>query len=91
MFPDLNVKTIATVGVPSFLLIYLVYWIATGVTGTLTSISQDLKAHQIDMGYSIKANEEFKQQLFFNNLLLQQICANTAKNSSDRLGCFTSK
>ena len=91
MIPDLNVKTIATVGVSSFLLIYLVYWMATSVTGTLNGIASELKTHQIDMGYSIKANEELKQQMFFNNLILQQICANTAKNNADRSGCFTSK
>ena len=88
MFSDLNLKAIATVGVPSVLLCYLVYWIATGVTGTLQTISSDLKAHQIDMSYSIKANEELKQQMYFTNLLLQQICANTAKNSAGISTCF---
>lgn len=88
MFSDLNLKAIATVGVPSVLLCYLVYWIATGVTGTLQTISTDLKAHQIDMSYSIKANEELKQQMYFNNLLLQQICANTAKNAVAAGVCF---
>lgn len=88
MFPDLNLKTLTTVGVPSVLLIYLVYWIATGVTGTLQVISTDLKAHQIDMGYSIKANEDLRVQMQFQSLLLQQICANTAKNSAALGTCF---
>ena len=88
MFSDVNLKAIATIGVPSVLLCYLVYWIATGVTGTLQSISTDLKAHQIDMSYSIKANEELKNQLYFQSMLLQQICANTAKNSAAIGICF---
>ena len=81
-------KLILQVGVPATLAIFLVWMLAQRVDGSLSRIENNLNAHQLDMQYTIKANEEVKSQLYKTNQILTQICANQARTEDQRNRCF---
>jgi len=82
------VKAIVTVGVPSAIALYVV-WFITGQLSTTVGLLQvgqaglqeSIRMHTADSSYIFKETQEMRQ-------LLQQICANTAENEVNRNACF---
>ncbi len=85
---DRVIKLVTILGVPAVIACFLVYWLTTDMSGRLTNITNDLNYHKLDAQHLIKSNEEMKYQLYFTTQLLQQICSNTAKNTSQADNCF---
>ena len=81
-------KALLNYGVPALFAGVLIWFLVARVDGRLDKLTEGLQAHQLDMQYSVKANEDIKQQLYFTNFILQQICVNQARNEDQRTRCF---
>jgi hypothetical protein len=80
-------KVAAKFGLPSLAVIYLIWMINQSVVRNLEEINRTLESHQIDTDYYVKSIDELKLQTDRTNLLLQQICVNGAKLTS-QINCF---
>lgn len=82
------IRLVYMIGVPSTIALFLV-WILAGTTttslreisSTLNNMRENLVLHSADTAYTAKRIDRIEQ-------LLQQICVNTASNSSTRAACF---
>lgn len=81
-------KVLYTFGVPAGIAIFLVYYITASVDNNLKAIQTDLAQHKTESQEMRQVNQELKVEISNMTLVLQSICANTARNQQDRNACF---
>ena len=81
-------SAIYKVGIPSAIAVYLTYFVTSTLGGALTNIQinqsnfeEQIRLHAVDNSYILKETNQMR-------MILQQICANTATNKTDRNDCF---
>jgi hypothetical protein len=75
------VQLVIKFGIPTAFAAYLIYVLTTQVTGTLTSVKENLILHSADVQYNVKQNEK----IYY---LLRVICSNASADETDRNKCF---
>lgn len=68
-------------GVGGGLAIYFAWFLTNQVSGTLTSVKENLALHTTDAQYNLKTNEK----IYY---LLRTICVNSAQTNEDRSNCL---
>lgn len=81
-------KVLYTFGVPAGIALFLVYFITSSVDNNLKAIQADLAQHKIESQEMRQNNLELRVEMSNMTLILQNICANTARNQADRNACF---
>lgn len=79
------VRSIALVGVPSAIALYLVYVLASFATVGLADLNRQMDAHADAM---IRHDADAKGQLEALTRVLLRICINTAQSPEDRQRCL---
>lgn len=81
-------KVLYTFGVPAGIALFLVYFITSSVDNNLRAIQADLAQHKVEALEMKQYNLELRLEMANMTLILQNICANTARNQPDRNACF---
>jgi len=74
-------KAIYTLGIPSALATYLVYFLVTTVIGNQRKMEENLNLLSADYAYTVKSMQKLE-------FLMERICSNTTKNQQERNNCF---
>lgn len=79
------IKAITTIGVPSAIALFLVWFVTTQVRDNISNIRENLNLHAESSIKMMHASEYQDDKLY---RLLQRICANSAKTNTERVECF---
>lgn len=82
-------KFLYTFGVPAGIAIFLVYSLTNSVDNNLKAIQVDLAQHKVESLEVREANIQLRLEINNMTLILQNICANTARTQIDRNACFS--
>jgi len=83
-----QVKAIGFVGVPSALLIYMIYAQNVDFKANLHSVRENLGLHSEQTRILIDQNSKLIVTIEQLNRTMDRICSNTAKNTTERNECF---